>query len=158
MAVLIRAITYASLFIGLVLVFLPTQLISWSGVSEPQRMGVLQAAGTVVGAIGAGVILWCVLSFVMLGKGTPAPFDPPRRLVVRGPYKFVRNPMYIGAVLALAGAAFFYESPALACYAALFFVLTHAFVVWYEEPSLRSTFGAEYERYCKLTRRWWPKP
>jgi len=158
MAVLIRAITYAALFIGLVLVFLPTQLISWSGVSQPERIGALQAAGIVVGAIGAGVALWCILSFAVLGKGTPVPFDPPRRLVVRGPYKFVRNPMYIGAGLALAGAALFYESRALAGYAVLFFLLTHAFVMWYEEPTLRSTFGAEYESYCKRTRRWWPRP
>ena len=158
MAVLIRAITYAALFIGLVLIFLPTQLISWSGVSQPERIGALQAAGIVVGAVGAGVAFWCVLSFAMLGRGTPAPFDPPRRLVVRGPYKFVRNPMYLGAGLALAAAALFYESRALMGYAALFFLLTHGFVVWYEEPTLRSTFGTEYESYCKRTRRWWPRP
>jgi len=157
MTVLIRAITYASLFIGLVLVFLPTQLISWSGVSQPERIGEPQTAGIIVGGIGSALILWCIVSFAMLGKGTPAPFDPPRRLVVRGPYKFVRNPMYIGAVFALAGAALFYESRALAGYAALFLLLTHAFVVWYEEPTLRRIFGADYESYCKRTRRWWPR-
>jgi protein-S-isoprenylcysteine O-methyltransferase Ste14 len=158
MVVLVRAITYAALFIALVLVFLPMRLISWSGVSRPERTTALQAGGIVVCAIGAGVVLWCILSFAMLGKGTPAPFDPPRRLVVRGPYKFVRNPMYIGAGLALAGAALFYESGALAGYAALFLLLTHVFVVWYEEPALRRTFGAAYESYCKRTRRWWPRP
>jgi protein-S-isoprenylcysteine O-methyltransferase Ste14 len=158
MAVLARAITYAALFIGLVLVFLPMRLISWSGVSQPEHIGGFQAAGMVVVATGAGAILWCILSFAMLGKGTPAPFDPPRRLVVRGPYKFVRNPMYIGAGLALAGAALFYQSRALAGYAALFLLLMHAFVVWYEEPTLRSTFGAQYESYCKRTGRWWPRP
>jgi len=111
-----------------------------------------------VGIIGSGVILWCIISFAMLGKGTPAPFDPPRRLVVHGPYKFVRNPMYIGAGLALAGAALFYRSRVLAGYTALFLLLTHAFVLWYEEPTLRSTFGADYESYCKQTGRWWPRP
>src|SRR5450631_479492 len=82
--------------------------------------------------------------------------DPPRRLVVRGPYRFVRNPMYISAGLALAGAALFYESLPLLGYIGLYFVATHLFVVWYEEPVLRHTFGQEYEAYCRRVRRWWP--
>ena len=64
----------------------------------------------VVGAIGAILALWCIATFIMIGRGTPAPFDPPRHLVVVGPYRLVRNPMYIGAALALAGAVLFYES------------------------------------------------
>jgi protein-S-isoprenylcysteine O-methyltransferase Ste14 len=64
--------------------------------------------------------------------------------------------MYIGAGLALAGAALFYEWWALLGYAGLFFFATHVFVVWYEEPTLRRTFGQEYEAYCRQVRRWWP--
>ena len=60
-------------------------------------------------AIGTAMALWCVFAFVFIGKGTPAPFDPPRKLVVRGPYRFVRNPMYIGAGMTLAGAALHYQ-------------------------------------------------
>ena len=65
----------------------------------------LQVAGMVIGAAGGMVALWCVLTFAVIGRGTPAPFAPPRRLVTRGPYRFVRNPMYIGIGLILAGAA-----------------------------------------------------
>ena len=109
-----------------------------------------------IAAIGVAVALWCILTFAVLGKGTPAPFDPPRRLVIRGPYKFVRNPMYIGAAIALAGAALFYQSAALAGYAVAFLLMTHAFVMLYEEPTLRATFGAYYDSYCRRVRRWWP--
>jgi protein-S-isoprenylcysteine O-methyltransferase Ste14 len=155
-AILLRAITYSTLFIGLLLVFLPAQLLSGAGVAAPARLGTLQVAGMVVAAAGAAVALWCILSFALIGRGTPAPFDPPRRLVVRGPYRYVRNPMYLGAGLALAGAALFYETGALWAYAAGFLVLTHLLVVLYEEPTLRKTFGEDYETYRRQVRRWWP--
>ena len=110
----------------------------------------------IVGAIGAVLALWCISTFIVIGRGTPAPFDPPRRLVVVGPYRRVRNPMYIGAGLALAGAALFYESWALLAYCAAFAFVMYLFVVAYEEPALRATFGDPYVRYCQRVRRWWP--
>jgi protein-S-isoprenylcysteine O-methyltransferase Ste14 len=157
MSVIFRTITYAALFIGLVLIFLPVRLLSWSGIVRPTAIGVQQVAGMIIGAAGAAVALWCVFSLALIGKGTPAPFDPPRRLVIRGPYRFLRNPMYLGAGSALAGAALFYGSWALLGYTVLFFLVTHLFVVCYEEPSLRRTFGSEYEAYCRQVRRWWPR-
>jgi len=158
MLVLFRAATYAALFIGFVLVFLPAQVLSWSGIARPAASGAPQIAGLIVGAAGAALALWCVLSFALVGKGTPAPFDPPRRLVVRGPYQIVRNPMYVGAGLALAAAALFYQSLPLLGFAALFLIVTHLFVVWYEEPTLRRLFGEEYAAYCRRVHRWWPRP
>ena len=158
MIVLLRAITYAALFVGFVLVFLPARLLSWSGVARPAAIGLPQVAGMALAAAGAAIALACILTFALVGKGTPAPFDPPRRLVVRGPYRVVRNPMYLGAGLALAGAALFYRSAPLLGYTALFFLVTHLLVIWYEEPTLRRTFGAEYEAYCRRVRRWWPRP
>jgi protein-S-isoprenylcysteine O-methyltransferase Ste14 len=157
MFVLIRTVTYATLFIGLVLIFVPARLLSWSGIVGPAAIEVPQVAGMVIGAAGAAVALWCVFTFAFIGRGTPAPFDPPRRLVIRGPYRFVRNPMYIGAGLALASAALFYQSWPLLGYAGCFFLVTHLFVVVYEEPTLRRTFGEEYEAYCRQVRRWWPR-
>lgn len=151
-----RAITYATLFIGLVLVFLPAQILSGAGVERPAGFGAPQIAGMIVGAAGGAVAIWCIVTFAVIGRGTPAPFDPPRRLVVRGPYAYVRNPMYLGAALALVGAALFYQTGALWVYAAAFLVATHALVVLYEEPTLRRTFGADYETYCLKVRRWWP--
>jgi protein-S-isoprenylcysteine O-methyltransferase Ste14 len=155
--VLIRAITYAALFIGFVLVYLPSRFARWSGIVEPATSGPVQIAGMILVAIGTLIALWCVLTFVFIGKGTPAPFDPPRRLVIRGPYRFVRNPMYIGAGLTIAGAAVFYESLSILCYTALFFLITHLFVVFYEEPTLRRMFGDDYEAYLRRVRRWVPK-
>src|SRR5947207_15938155 len=145
MAVFIRAITYASLFIGIVLIYVPARLLAWSGIPPPAAFGVQQMSGMVIGAIGAAVALWCIFSFAAIGKGTPMPLDPPRRLVIRGPYRFVRNPMYIGAGLALLGTAVFYLSWPLLIYAGVFFIATHLFVLAYEEPMLRRTFGEEYE-------------
>ncbi len=157
MFVFARAVTYAALFIGFVLIYLPGRLLSWTGIVRPAAIAVPQVAGMVIGAAGAAVALWCIFTFATIGRGTPAPFDPPRRLVVRGPYRFVRNPMYIGAGLALASAALFYESLPLLGYAGLFFLAAHAFVVGYEEPTLRRTFGEEYEAYCRQVGRWWPR-
>src|SRR2546425_10233857 len=143
MFVLMRAVTYGTLFVGFLVVFLPGRVLEWSGVRRPASLGLPQGVGLAVVVLGAALALWCILTFAFVGKGTPAPFDPPRRLVVRGPYRFVRNPMYLGAVLALAGAALFYGSVALMSYAGAFLLMTHAFVVWYEEPTLRATFGAD---------------
>jgi protein-S-isoprenylcysteine O-methyltransferase Ste14 len=156
MFVLVRAVTYAALFIGLVLIFLPARILSSAGVIQPSRIGAWQIAGMLVGAAGATLALTCVFTFALVGRGTPAPFDPPRRLVVRGPYRLLRNPMYAGAGLALAGATLYYQSIALLGYAALFVIVMNLFVVLYEEPTLRRTFGKEYEAYCRRAGRWWP--
>ncbi len=156
MFVIFRAITYATLFIGFLLIYLPARVLASAGIVRPPVIAVPQIVGIIAGTIGAAVALWCIFTFATIGKGTPAPFDPPRRLVVRGPYRFVRNPMYIGAALALAGAALFYKSPPLLAYAAAFLLVCHLFVRSYEEPTLRRTFGADYEAYCRRVRRWWP--
>ena len=157
MLVLARALTYATLFVGLLLVFLPARVLSWSGIGPPTTIGVPQVGGLVLGAAGATLALWCVMTFALVGRGTPAPFDPPRHLVVRGPYRAVRNPMYLGAGLALAAAALFYQSFVLLAYTVLFLLATHLFVIWYEEPTLRRTFGADYEAYCRRVSRWSPR-
>src|SRR5437764_14019810 len=154
MFVLVRAVTYAALFIGFVLVYLPGRFLTWSGVVAPATTGAPQVAGMIMVTIGTAIALWCVFTFVFIGKGTPAPFDPPRKLLIRGPYRFVRDPMYIGAGLAMAGAALFYQSLALLGYIAVFFLVTHVFVTGYEEPTLRRTFGDEYQAYCDAGGRW----
>jgi protein-S-isoprenylcysteine O-methyltransferase Ste14 len=87
MFVLVRAVTYAALFIGFVLVYVPSRFLSWSGVVAPATIGALQVAGMFLAAIGTAIALWCVFTLVFIGKGTPAPFDPPRKLVIRGPYR-----------------------------------------------------------------------
>ncbi|HTM58041.1 MAG TPA: isoprenylcysteine carboxylmethyltransferase family protein [Candidatus Udaeobacter sp.] len=155
MFILFRTIVYASLFIGLLLIYLPSRLAP--GFGRPTTIGGPQIIGAIVATAGAAVALWCILSFVRFGRGTPAPFDPPRQLVIRGPYRFIRNPMYVGATLALVGAAMFYRSLGLLGYAAGFLLVTHLFVLAYEEPTLRRSFGEEYEAYCRTVGRWWPR-
>ena len=156
MFVLARAVTYSALFIGLLLVFLPERILVSTGISQPVSIGAWQVVGMCLGASGAALALTCIVTFVFVGRGTPAPFDPPRRLVVQGPYRLIRNPMYVGAGLALAGAALFYQSIPLLGYAGLFLLMTHVFVVWYEEPALRRTFDRDYEVYCRRVGRWRP--
>ena len=157
MFVLARAVTYSALFIGLVLIFLPGRILSSTALSRPATIGAWQVFGMVLGAVGAALAIACILTFVVLGRGTPAPFDPPRRLVIRGPYRFIRNPMYLSAGLALAGAALFYRSIPLLGYAGMFLLIMHLLVVFYEESTLRRTFNTDYEAYCRRVGRWWPK-
>jgi protein-S-isoprenylcysteine O-methyltransferase Ste14 len=156
MFILARAVTYSALFIGFLLIFLPDRILSSTGIIQPESIGAWQVAGMFLGASGAALAITCIFAFVCVGRGTPAPFDPPRRLVVQGPYRIVRNPMYLGAGLALSGAAVFYQSMLLLGYAGLFLLMTHLFVVYYEEPTLRRTFDREYEAYCRRVGRWWP--
>ena len=132
MFILARAVTYATLFIGFLLVLLPERILSSTGIIQPAAIAGWQIAGIIVGVGGAVVGLSCILTFVFVGKGTPAPFDPPRRLVVKGPYRVIRNPMYVGVGLALTGATLFYQSLPLLGYAGAFFLATHLFVVFYD--------------------------
>lgn len=157
MPILVRTITYATLFIGLVLVFVPAQILSRAGVPAPPDYGAAQLAGAAVTLAGGALALWSIVGFVRVGRGTPAPFDPPKRLVTSGPFAWIRNPMYAGAGTALAGAALFYQSWALLGYAVAFFAVTHVFVVVHEEPALGKSFGAAYEAYCRRVGRWWPR-
>jgi protein-S-isoprenylcysteine O-methyltransferase Ste14 len=156
MFALVRTIIYASLFISLVLIYVPAQLLSGSGIIRPE-IGPQQIIAMVIGLFGAVIALWCIFTFAIIGKGTPAPFDPPRRLVINGPYHYVRNPMYIGAGLSLAGAALFFESWPVLVYTGVLFLITHLLIVFYEEPTLRETFGKDYETYCIKVNRWLPR-
>lgn len=135
----------------------PGRILALSGIVRPTVFGLSQALGLVAGMAGGALALWCVLVFALVGRGTPAPFDPPRTLVVAGPYRYVRNPMYIGAALALGGAAAFYRSGPLLGYLVLFLLATHLFVVWYEEPTLERLFGGDYQAYRATVRRWLPR-
>ena len=105
---------------------------------------------------GAVVVLWCIADFARFGRGTLAPVDPPKLLVVRGPYRHVRNPMYAGVITILLGEALLFASSALVVNALGFFLSTHCFVVCYEEPSLSRRFGGSYDRYRQQVHRWLP--
>ncbi|MEW4922300.1 isoprenylcysteine carboxylmethyltransferase family protein [Algibacter sp. 2305UL17-15] len=110
--------------------------------------------GIIVFLIGFVIMLWCIISFAIKGRGTLSPADPTKRLVVAGLYKFSRNPMYVGVTLILIGEAIFFQSVELWIYLLLVFITFNIFVILIEEPRLRNDFGEEYQRYCEKVRRW----
>ncbi|MGH2568515.1 MAG: methyltransferase family protein [Bacteroidota bacterium] len=114
-------------------------------------------AGIALMVVGGLIALSCVATFVVRGDGTPAPFDAPRQLVVRGPYRYVRNPMYIGAAVVLVGFGLVHQSFSMALFALLFLLVAHVFVIFYEEPSLENSFGESYVDYKNRVHRWIPK-
>jgi|SRR5271166_6483814 len=108
---------------------------------------------------GFAVALRCVWDFGWTGRGTPAPMAPPQRLVVVGFYRYVRNPMYLGFAAGWIGLCVVFGHANLAAIVLVAAVAlgVHLFVVFYEEPTLRKKFGAEYADYCRNVRRWWPR-
>ena len=96
--------------------------------------------------------------FVWEGRGTPAPIAPTEHLVVGGPYRWVRNPGYVAVTAILLGEALVLGSQAVLAWAVLVAIAFHVFVLVYEEPTLRATFGAEYDAYCRRVPRWLPRP
>jgi protein-S-isoprenylcysteine O-methyltransferase Ste14 len=115
--------------------------------------------GAVPSVLGFAVAIRCVWDFGWTGRGTPAPVAPPKRLVVVGFYRYVRNPMYVGFISGWAGLwIVFGRANRAAIVTAVVTVLAVVlFVALYEEPTLRKTFGAEYEEYCRNVPRWVPR-
>ena len=109
-------------------------------------------------AAGTALYAWCAWSFAAAGRGTPGPWDAPSRVVAVGPYRWVRNPIYIAALLVVLGEAWLFMSPWLLAYAGAMAVLFHVFVTGYEERALRRRFGSAYLEYRHRVRRWVPRP
>jgi protein-S-isoprenylcysteine O-methyltransferase Ste14 len=118
----------------------------------------LQPLGLAIAILGAVLALSCVVVFATRGRGTPAPFDAPRAFVPSGPYRFVRNPMYVGGAAVIAGTGLLVRSAAVVALAAGFLFFFHVFVLLYEEPTLRARFGESYEEYTRAVSRWLPRP
>jgi protein-S-isoprenylcysteine O-methyltransferase Ste14 len=119
--------------------------------------GWTRALGIALMAAGGILAFACVTTFVTRGEGTPAPFDPPRKFVAAGPYKFARNPMYIGGFIVLFGFGLYEQSPTILLFTLPWLLAAHLFVILYEEPHLRATFGPAYEAYCHSVGRWLPR-
>ena len=141
---------------GATAVLIPWLLTGWE-VRVPPPNAAIRVLGLGLIVAGAAVLLGAFARFVLEGHGTPAPVAPTERLVVRGLYRHVRNPMYLAVTATIAGQALFLGRWSLLAYAALFLGTTAAFVRWYEEPTLREQFGAEYEIYRRAVPGWWPR-
>ena len=108
-------------------------------------------------SLGAVLLTACILEFARTGRGTLSPLDPPRHLVVRGLYRYVRNPMYLSVTAIVLGETLVTRSRALGVYWALWFLAVNLFVIGYEEPTLRHQFGASYDEYTRRVGRWIPQ-
>ena len=151
----LRTILFAALVPGAEFVGIPYLLLRRFG--QQFDLGYMRLLALIFLVPGVAIITWCFIEFVRRGRGTPAPYDPPRRLVVAGLYRYVRNPQYIGVVLVLLGEALWFGSFFLLGYAAFFMIGYHLFVRLYEEPTLTRLFGEDYTRYCAAVPRWLPK-
>jgi protein-S-isoprenylcysteine O-methyltransferase Ste14 len=151
----LRVLLFTVLLPGLILVYAPWWWIITPDVAASSwPPSPARAPGTIVMAIGLSIYAICAVRFVKEGFGTPAPWDPPRRLVTGGLYRWTRNPMYVGIVLALLGEAWLCASPPQLIYAACVAVAFHLRVVMYEEPTLRRLLGPEFDAYAVRVRRW----
>ncbi len=150
-----RAAFFALLCPGTVTILIPWLLLR-SG-ARPLPLGDWRFVGLAPLALGVSALLWCIADFARIGRGTLAPVDPPRALVVQGLYRFVRNPMYVAVFTTLLGEAILFRSWPILSQVAIAMAGVHLFVVLYEEPALRRKFGAEYEEYCRRVRRWLPR-
>jgi protein-S-isoprenylcysteine O-methyltransferase Ste14 len=156
MAPVIRTLIFTVIVPGFWTVFLPWWLAR--GGHLRLHWDALAALGWLLTLSGAALYLMCAFwGFALRGGGTPAPIDPPKKLVIVGPYRVVRNPMYWAVFSVMLGEAALLRSAPQAQLGVFFFLGTCVFVLVYEEPVLRASFGAEYEEYCRRVPRWLPR-
>lgn len=150
----LRSLLFLVLIPGTVAGYIPLRILTRGGdVIRPAASAGTVLAASII-ACGAAVLLKCVWDFFAVGRGTLAPVDPPKRLVVRGLYRFTRNPMYNGVLAVLAGEAWLFRNTSLLQFAVLMFVIFHVTVLVYEEPALESQFGESYAAYRQAVPRW----
>lgn len=154
---LLRSIFFTILQPGTAVVLIPYWLISSGSAGILSSHQPLRYLGVPLIVTGSAGLLWCIREFFSRGRGTISPIDPPKSLVVRGLYKYVRNPMYVSVVTILIGEATFFMSLPVLIEAGVFIILAHIFVAGYEEPSLRRGFGESYERYTQAVGQWIPR-
>jgi len=142
----LKTIIWSVFVPGSVTVLVPYLLLSSGSELFPVTFSSFRYAGIVPILLGALLYLWCAWDFTFVGKGTPAPFDPPKEIVIHGLYRFVRNPMYVAVMRVFIGEVIFFESTAILIYAAIVFLVFHLWVIYYEEPTLKRKFGESFER------------
>jgi protein-S-isoprenylcysteine O-methyltransferase Ste14 len=152
----LRSLVWAAALPGIVAGYVPWRYLGLGQVRIAWR-DPAQLLGILLAALGVGLLATCIWEFARRGRGTLAPVDPPRHLVVQGLYRFVRNPMYVSVTTILLGELLIARSAALALYCAGWLVAVNLFVIGYEEPALRRQFGASYERYTRTVGRWIPR-
>jgi len=150
----LRTLLFGALVPATFLVVIPAMILNVTGTEG--EGGLLRLVGLVPLVLGIAVLAWCFAGFFVEGEGTPAPYDPPHRLVTGRLYGWMRNPMYVALTTILVGEAMFYGSALLLVWAGLAWIFFHLFVVLYEEPTLQRRFGPAYEEYVEHVPRWVP--
>lgn len=151
-----RSVLWAALLPGLFAGYVPLRFFGLSRVPLTLTNPV-HLFGLVAIALGALLLVTCIWEFAHSGRGTLSPVDPPSELVVKGLYRYVRNPMYLSVTVVVLGEVMLTGSRALFIYWAVWFVAVNLFVRGVEEPVLRRRFGESYERYTREVRRWLPR-
>lgn len=141
---------------GTVTVYIPYLILGRVDVPSPGSWSWHQYAAAFVLSAGVAILLRSIWSFARVGRGTLAPFDETRKLIVVGLYRYVRNPMYVAVMMILLAESWFFGSSRLLIYAGIFFVAVNLMVIGYEENRLRYKYGDEYRRYCAHVGRWIP--
>jgi protein-S-isoprenylcysteine O-methyltransferase Ste14 len=140
---------------GIVLVYLPFWITRFR-VPAGEPWGQIALAGVLI-AVGVAPLFESTRRFIYAGRGTLVPTTPTEHLVVSGFYRYVRNPMYVGVLIALAGEAVLFERRGMLAYIAIVWLVTHLFVCFYEEPTLTRRYGDEYLRFKRNVPRWLPR-
>lgn len=157
----LAAIVGSALFLviapGTIAGLVPWRISRWRVQSSILALPPLRAIGVLLVFAGSFMLMDCFARFALKGLGTPAPVFPPRHLVVNGLYRYVRNPMYVAVVSVIIGQGFFFANLRVLEYGIVVWFCFHLFVLGYEEPTLRATFGAEYEDFCAHIPRWIPR-
>ncbi len=156
-----RAILGSAVFLvlapGTIAVLVPWWISEWRFEEPLLGLRFLRVVGVLLIAAGAPVLLDSFARFAIQGLGTPAPILPTRHLVVTGFFRYVRNPMYVAILALILGQALLFCSVPLLLYGAVVWLAFYVFVRVYEEPTLRKSFGREYEDYCANVPRWIPR-
>jgi protein-S-isoprenylcysteine O-methyltransferase Ste14 len=158
MSVKVRTVLYGTLFLGLLVVYLPYfQVLRLDEYISSLTTPWLEYGGIGLFVLGAVLVFASAYYLVRRGEGTPAPFDAPKKFVLAGPYQYVRNPMMMGLFAMIFGEAMWFSSPSIFLYGLLIVVLVCIFVAYIEESGLERRFGEEYLAYKKAVSPWFPR-
>jgi protein-S-isoprenylcysteine O-methyltransferase Ste14 len=150
MALLVKNLLFTLIVPGTVAGLVPMLIVR----GRSAALGPTTAPALLLFVAGGAIYAWCVWDFASFGRGTPAPIDAPKKLVVRGLYRFTRNPMYVGVLTVILGWVVLFRSWPLIIYLLSVGTMFQLFIVLYEERHLRREFGGEYDDYRARVPRW----
>ena len=152
MGLFLKNLLFTIMVPGTVAVYVPVFVFS----HDPAQLSLTVLVGALLLTAGGIIYFWCLWDFASVGRGTPAPIDAPKHLIVRGLYHYTRNPMYVGVATIIFGWALLFKALGIGIYGVGAIAFFHIFVVLYEEPHLADEFGASYNEYCLEVSRWLP--